>query len=640
MQSDVKLITNFLDRFTIYTDPDRVHPLIGNGILNLTDHNNELDLYIQVDDMVDGFEIYQRILNLYGPLFLDIGRYYETTEGTKFFRDFTLVDKIDVQVHFDTKPILLNILEVMKDLFLIQTVIFWKHFDFGDNGWKQIKIVKGKLAVNKIAAFPIPAFEDALYKFWFLDEQNHPGKATLSSGEIDLNKKPIPLLKSKVYKKNILMLAPLPKGMPEEASLFYYHPIPKDYFIEWFFKPNNPVKIALKDKKLTNYAFKRILYRDGMLGHSDFSLQGNIRPTLYDYMDLFKDPKKTEVNSSYYFGQVKHELFIRWNLMLKQSGINYEGLNFKPYVKESFSGDFTYYTKLYGLGLMDTEQEYSYLKGTFSSKDDIPGKGTYYMLEDPKEIERRNEKAYNEFNVNQLYYSASHGDGYVYTPLGKKEAFAQGSGLEAPLCGSYKTFMRDFKKEDTFLFKTLPLETGYKSYSILKKIPAQFGIKTEDVTEFYDREHNAPFDDIFTYTAIPLTFSNYSCSEAYLFDYLLSSLNSDAQKKMKRQICFDAGIRVHKKKYVEDDDGNVSIKDAGEVSLGSGGFKIPFNKNEYAYAIYVDNAIKTWFSKDMYLHVKIKFKRTSQYRQNFVLRLFHNDMTFATEQLIKRNTDA
>ena len=622
MQSKPQLITNFLDRFTIYTDPKRVHPLIGNDILNLTDHNNELDLYIQVDDMIDGYDIYQRILNLYGPIFLDVGRFYKTTEGTEFFRDFTLVEKIDVKVHFDTKPVLLNVLGVMKDLFLVQTVIFWKYFNLGINEWDNITIQAQKLKIDEIAAFPAIGLKTAKTK-------------GITKGELGKDKKPIPIVSSKVYKKNILNFAPLPEGFPKEFDLFHYTKVPKAYFIEWFFKPNNPVKKILKNKKLLKLAFNRILYYDGMLGYSDFSLLGNIRPTLYDYLDTFADPENTKVNSSYYFGQVKHELFIRWDLMFGTSGINYAPINFNAQVAEKFGGSFTYYTRLYGLGLVDTEENYNYLKGTFSSKDIVGGGGTYLML--AKEVSTKENKL---FNLGTIMNSACHSDGTVYTELGKKIAFEQGSGLEAPLCASYKTFMREFDLRDTFLFKAFPIETGYKSFTIAEHIPHQYSIKTENVTEFYDREHNSPFDDISTYTAIPLTFSNYTCSEAYLFNYLLEGLKPEIAKGMKQKICFDSGIRVHKKKYVEDDNGNVSIKDIGNVTLSSGEFKIPFNKNEYAYAIYVDNSIKTWYSKDMFLHIKIKFKKAPQYKQNFVLRLFHNDTTFATEQLIKRNTNA
>ena len=623
-----RLVTNFLDMFTIYTDPDRTHPLIGNDVLNLTDHNNELDLYIQVDDLIDGFNIYQRILSVYGPIFLDMGRYYETSKGIKFFRDFSLVEKIDVQVHFDTKPLLLNVLEKMKDLFLIQTVIFWKYFDLGDGKWEKISV--GTMSATKIIAYSsagliMPKYP--VHKF-----------SDIITGEKDKHEKPIPLLKSKVYKKPILMLSP--PGKDPHNNLFGYYPIPKDFFAEWFFKPNNPVKAALKDKTIIKFAFNRILYYDGLLGSVDYNLQGNIRPTLYDYMDLFKDPKKVEENSSYYFGQVKHELYIRWDKYLKTSGINVKGLKFKAYTKKIFFGDYTYYTKLYGLGLMDTKQEYDYLKQTFSTKDNVGGKGHYFILDKPVKIDKKTGKINKQFSVNHLYYSAAHGDGYVETPIGKKLAFAQGSGLEAPLCASYREATRELGQRDTFLFKAFPIETGYKSFSIIRKLPTSFALKVENVTEFYDREHSSPFDGISSYTAIPLTFSNYPCSEAYLFNYLLDKVDEIMRPSIKHQICFDGGIRVEKRKFVENDNGSVAIKYAGSVSLGSGDFEIPFNKNEYAYKIFIDNAIKTWFSKDMYVHIKIKFKRTPQYRQNFVLRLFHDDMVFATEQLIKRNTDA
>lgn len=91
---------------------------------------------------------------------------------------------------------------------------------------------------------------------------------------------------------------------------------------------------------------------------------------------------------------------------------------------------------------------------------------------------------------------------------------------------------------------------------------------------------------------------------------------------------------VYKRRYEEDEYGNVTLVDLPVERYPIGTFAIPFNKNEYVHKVFVKKAFHTFVSRDHVVHIRVRFKKMPNRMQNIRFRIFSADHVFAKEILV------
>jgi len=584
------LINNFLSFFSVYIDKTLNHKLNSNDVINLVNSNNELDLYITLDDLVSSESIYSQVLVLQGEhrvILFDIVR---EIEGV-FFRDFDLVENIEVQAHFDTKPILKTIFKRLEGLYFYQQLYFLKNFSFEKMQFAEIKVVNGKLKKENLIPVPIKTFFK-LPEYLF------------SSVTYDR-----PILKGDEFGSSI-------SGSVTSKQI----PIPEGNFYEIVFSDKfSFVKDILTDDLFNYYLKNEVLYADGLFGMWQYAVLQNMRPTIYESLDLNAQDLFRK-NSSYYLSQIKHNIAQRWNMWLNGVALdcnktpikNQNFFSYNVYTEKKY--DFVTATRIVGLGVCDVYDMYKKLEPALLSTGMIDGDTVYLIYRNSID---------KGFNAAAIISAATLNDGKVVCNGGEHIVYDKGQGTEYNFFVPINDFLKKFNLDLDFVFETASIGIGEKSFWLVKRAISNESVNTKYFTEFYDREHACPFDNVEFYCPIPLALLNYDASEMYLYEGLEGSF---------RNIQYV----VQKRRYEEDKYGNVIIKDLPEEYYGPGTWKIPINKNEYVSAVYVPNAITSFVSKNVIFHIKIKFKKTLNRNQNIYFRLFTSDLTFASIFRIKK----
>jgi hypothetical protein len=186
-----------------------------------------------------------------------------------------------------------------------------------------------------------------------------------------------------------------------------------------------------------------------------------------------------------------------------------------------------------------------------------------------------------------------------YGKLGGRTIFNGGVGNES----DYFMPLRDFLRSRGWTFEYFVEELHnieFDRWSSALKDALVIGLEdvlVRDFTEFYDKDHRAPFDGIEFYCPIVIT---------------------------------DRPVEIYKKKAIIDSDGNESIVDSGIVLLNPGEFKCPIDKDEFIWSIkaYTYNTFIT-----EYMKVKISMSIKSSFpTEDFLnFRAINSDYTFIEE---------
>jgi len=584
------MITNFLPYFSVYADKQLTHRLTPNDLLDLTSTDNEVSLYITLDDLISGDELSSQVLELQGTnrvVLFDVARQYDDV----FVRNYDLVESIDVQCYFDTKPVLKTILKRLEGLYFYQQIFFLKNFSFNDLKYSFFNV--GKCEKYKLGLTTIKDYYNSMF-------------GILPGGSPNL-------FTAEVYKKQMIAAASSSEGI----SLFSKNiTIPDGSFYEIIFSDKiSFIREQLTDEKFNYYLTSTILYGNGIFGLGDYGVLKDNRPTMYMNQDLFANSNYTE-NSSYYLSQVKHEIIARWNSW--QSERSFEDDSFiGTSIYKTVNYDYVTATKMIGLGIYDIVDRYNFLLPSINASGMANGNITYTIYN----------RDYNQrLTASTIITSVSLGDGTINFQNRKKRVYDNGAGSEYVFFTSLDRFLENMDISLEYIFDSVSPAIAEKCYWIVENAIEKAEVNNHDFSEFYDREHSSPFDDIETYVPIPIGLHNYDYgNEVFKSD--------DACQEIKKEIAKLGDFQqyeIYKRRYVEDENGVVTIEDLPMESYPPGTFKIPINKNEYIYKIYAPGAIKTFISRNIVYRITIKFKKDVNYMQNIVFRLFTNDLTFAT----------
>jgi len=593
------MVTNFLPYFSVYADKNLTHRLTPNDLLNLTSTDNELSLYLTLDDLVSGDEVSSQVLELQGintVILFDVAKQY----GDVIVRNYDLVDSIDVQCYFDTKPVIKTILKRLEGLYFYQQLFFLKNFDFDKLKFKFFDI-------SKCTKAPLGTTSIKVYYNSFLG----------ISPDDELN-----LFTSKLYDRQMFF--------PTQVSLFGEEPdlfsqqieIPEGTFYEIVFSDKiSFIRQKLTDEKFHYYMINTVLYGNGMFGLGDYGVLKNNRPTMYMNQDLFANSNYTE-NSSYYLSQVKHEIVTRW--MAWQTERGFDGNSFLgTSVYKTISYDYITATKIIGLGIFDIVDRYNMLLPSITASGMANGNMQYTIYN----------RDYNQrLTASTIITTVSLGDGTINFRDRKKTVYDNGAGTEYVFFTSLESFIKDMEIDLDYIFDSVAPAIAEKCYWIVSYAITKAELNVYDFNEFYDKEHSCPFDDVETYVPIPIGLHNYDyVNEVFKCKDACDDVKSDIEK-----LGSFAQYEIYKRKYNENEDGIVTIEELPVETYPPGTFKIPINQNEYFYKVFAPGAIKTFISENIVYRITIKFKKDVNYMQNILFRLYTSDLTFATVYRVEK----
>jgi hypothetical protein len=137
---------------------------------------------------------------------------------------------------------------------------------------------------------------------------------------------------------------------------------------------------------------------------------------------------------------------------------------------------------------------------------------------------------------------------------------------------------------------------------IKKAIVSPSTARIKDFSEFYDKNHKAPFDGIEYY--IPMIPA---------FD----PLSAD-----------DAGIEISKRRVEIDQNGAETIVDSGTESVNSGDFTASIDKDEFISNVSIRNSLRIFVSDYMRIRVKITLNDLYPTTNVVKMRVSASDFTY------------
>ncbi len=199
------------------------------------------------------------------------------------------------------------------------------------------------------------------------------------------------------------------------------------------------------------------------------------------------------------------------------------------------------------------------------------------------------------------FYSVEHSDGKI----GGKYIYRNAYGNE------HRYFMRfrDFLSEqgwtiDDFM-DIYPLQMLDREYEIMHNATTSTHFINRDFSEFYDKNHKAPFDGIEHYTPLIPTFDPKLTGQENVL-----------------------AVSVEKRKVMVDEYGVETIVDIDGESILPGDFTTSINKDEFVSDISIDNSLRAFISDYMRVRIKIKFDGTYPTTQEVKLRISASDFTY------------
>jgi len=565
---------DILQYFSIYGDEQLTREIGANDIIDLCDTDNTITLYITLNDYLsinDQGQLCMVIDGEYRVVFFDIVR---EIEG-KFFRNYDLVESIETEFFFDTKPLIENLIKKIDGESFINVMGVLNFFSFKSLSFKEIKpdYIKGEGYsyssegmfdyTNKIAEKPLllPSFDKKISDLASVFPKGNVeiDKVYFSKNELDelfylnvyLKKKvySFPVVRDKIVKKyvkqkyyeeqvkNNFFLTEIPAG--SDISPDYLTLIEKIY-------NTNYIKDCLQIEPMKEYPGLSIsdlfthsaLYWNGCFGKAHINILGNIKPTCYIVQDKFKN-YMGDSSSDYRLGRSSHEVFQRWAWYMEkemkktsdEDKTNDEIFIYNTKIKgnlEQKTMNETIATDLLGLGRVSTIERYNslypYLEKDGAIKNITKKLPNYFLFKTPPygKGQYRGKKigsVWSDFSMQKIIYATIHNNGDMYMQDRVKNVLdSHGGGTEYNFFVSYDTFCKKHNINLNYITKTDNEGIAEKSYILMESIRANTEIPTKVYCEFYDRNHPAPLDDIYAYVPIPLTPGNYKYKDVPLKD--------------------------------------------------------------------------------------------------------------------------
>jgi len=564
---------DILQYFSIYGDEQLTREIGANDIIDLCDIDNTITLYITLNDYLsinDQGQLCMVIDGEYRVVFFDIVR---EIEG-KFFRNYDLVESIETEFFFDTKPLIENLIKKIDGEPFINVMGVLNFFSFKSLSFKEIKpdYIKGEgysysseeifNYTNKIMTgnFLVPSFDKKIGDLASVFPKGNVemDKVYFSKNELDklfyldvyLKKKvysfpiirdevTVGYIKQKYYEeqvKNNFFLTEIPEG--SDVNPDYLTLIEKIY-------NTNYIKDCLQIEPIKEYPGLSIsdlfthsaLYWNGCLGKAHINILGDIKPTCYIVQDKFKN-YMGDFSSDYRLGLSSHEVFQRWawyiekgmERTLDENETNDEIFIYNTKTKGNLKRKLmneSIATGLLGLGRVSTIERYNSLY-PYLEKDgamrDMTIRPNYFLFKTPpygKEQYKEGERGsiWSDFSMQKIIYAAIHNNGDMYMQDRVKNVLdSHGGGTEYNFFVSYDTFCKKHDINLNYITKTDNEGIAEKSYILMESLRANTEIPTKVYCEFYDRNHPAPLDNIYAYVPIPLTPGNYKYKNIPLKD--------------------------------------------------------------------------------------------------------------------------
>lgn len=572
----------------VYADEALTRELLPSDVIDATNSNNVVDLYIAFDDDVSDRQRI-RIVELFGSdmgLYFDIVREYQG----QYFRDFSMVESIEVRTIFKTER-LIKAFEKRVGDYAYVNLSMMAMFDFAMADFAKPYIdSSGKLALTTLFACPIHKAYTIMFPLGelYLDESD-PKRYLL--GRYANRNMVVWTTESSRYMKLMSSCEPYTPNSMEEK--------PPGSLLTWLFSGNYIEKTVRKSRRIMLNTF---LYGNGAFG-LPLNMVGDMRPTMYETMTAFaSDPP----NASYTLAQLKREIGPRWamwNQVLYEEGRMLENVT-------TYQCDYGVVTRMVGLGIVDTQERKAFLQADIEragTSCDNGGGATYYITGEPA----------HPRSLSSYIHAVTHSDGRV----GAYDFYGGGAGKEHLFFGTVAYMREQLGLSEDDYYAMLRPSVVKKGLDIVHSCIDDFKVRNRIFCEFFDLEHACPFDDVEAYVPIPLQLSTMQPEEIYMNTGVPAPSNAYSYV-------------VYKRRYEEDEYGNVTLIDLPEEHYPIGTFAIPFNKNEYVHRVFVKKAFHTFVSRDHIVHIKVRFKKMPNRMQNIRFRVFSANHLFGKEVLI------
>ena len=207
----------------------------------------------------------------------------------------------------------------------------------------------------------------------------------------------------------------------------------------------------------------------------------------------------------------------------------------------------------------------------------------------------------NYINDINALYSIELFDGKI----GNQFVYNKGLGNEHRYFMSFKQFLSEqgWSLDDFMLVydEFIALRIAELEFAVVKDTH----LHNKDYSEFYDKNHKAPFDGINFYTP------------------MIPTLKTGGT---------DGSIRLDKRTISIDEFGNEIFSDIDSVLYPSGSFTASINKDEFVYSVAVLNSLRTIISDFMRIKMTITFKDNYPTSPFLKLRVSASDFTFLNER--------
>jgi len=194
------------------------------------------------------------------------------------------------------------------------------------------------------------------------------------------------------------------------------------------------------------------------------------------------------------------------------------------------------------------------------------------------------------------FYAVEYSNGKI----GGQTIFDNGRGNE------YRYFIsfRDFLKEqgwtvDDFM-NIYAKEIGDRVDDLTEAVTKNTHVQPVDFSEFYDKNHKAPFDNIQFYTP------------------MIPNLGGT--------------VRVDKREVLIDQDGNETFSDVKSEQLLDGQFLASIDQSEFVYAVAVSKSLRTFISDYTKIKLVVNFKTSFATTTKVKLRVSTSDFTYLNER--------
>lgn len=211
-------------------------------------------------------------------------------------------------------------------------------------------------------------------------------------------------------------------------------------------------------------------------------------------------------------------------------------------------------------------------------------------------------EGYTGVSPADAFYAIEHSHGKI----GGKYVFKDGTGNEHRYFMRFEDFLSEqgWSLDDFMSIYSAPISDRRRE---LRKsmITSSAPYRVCDFSEFYDKNHKAPFDGIYHY--IPI----------------IPTMNPDLGGSGMQH-----GTKVSKKKVIINQSGEETIVDLGDEPVQDGAFTLPINKDEFIYDVRTENALRVLVSDFMKIRVKISFKDRFPTLNQTNIRISTSDFTY------------